>query len=107
MLINLMDNAIKYTPSGGSIRLTAERHSTLEGILVTVADSGVGISGKDLPHIFERYYRGDESRSGPGVGLGLPLVQGIIASHGGSVTVESMPGQGSKFHVFLPFDSRS
>jgi signal transduction histidine kinase len=107
VLINLIDNAIKYTPSGGSIRLTVESHSTLEGVLVTVADTGIGISGKDLPHIFERYYRGDESRSGPGVGLGLPLAQGIIKSHGGSVTVESRPGYGSMFHVFLPFDSHA
>jgi heavy metal sensor kinase len=106
-LINLMDNAIKYTPSGGSIRLTVERHSNLEGVLVSVADTGTGISGKDLPHIFERYYRGDESRSGPGVGLGLPLVQGVIESHGGSVTVESRLGRGSVFCVFLPFGSRT
>ena len=84
-----------------------ELHSSLEGILLMVADTGIGISGEDLPHIFERYYRGDESRSGPGVGLGLPLVQGIVKSHGGSVTVESRLGHGSTFRVFLPFDSQT
>lgn len=105
VLINLMDNAIKYTPSGGSIRLVVERQSNPEGVLVTVADTGSGISGEDLPHIFERYYRGDRSRSGPGIGLGLPLVQGIIKSHGGSVAVESETGRGTTFRVFLPSES--
>jgi heavy metal sensor kinase len=103
VLANLLDNAIKYTPAGGRIRLLVGLAPDHEGIAITVADTGIGVSEKDLPHIFERYYRGDKSRSGPGVGLGLPLVQGIVKAHGGHVSVESRPGEGAVFHVVLPF----
>lgn len=100
-LANLIDNALKYTPSGGSIKLCLEQDPQSSEILISVSDTGSGISEKDLPHVFERYYRGDKSRSGPGVGLGLPLVQGIVKSHNGRVTVESRPETGSTFRVFL------
>ncbi len=100
-LANLLDNAVKYTPTGGKIRLLTEANPLEEGVIVTVADTGAGISPRDLPNIFERYYRGDVSRSGPGIGLGLPLVQGIVNAHGGRITVESEPGLGTVFRVFL------
>lgn len=102
VLVNLLDNAIKFTPLGGHIQLHVEPDPTGREVIITVTDNGVGISDKDLPHIFERYYRSDRSRSGKGFGLGLPLVQGIVTSHGGRVTVTSQPLQGSSFKVFLP-----
>jgi signal transduction histidine kinase len=104
VMANLLDNALKYTSPGGRIRLSVEPHSQKRGILITVSDTGMGISEQDLPHIFERYYRSDKSRSGPGWGLGLPLVQGIVKAHGGLVEVESQLEVGSIFIVFLPFD---
>jgi signal transduction histidine kinase len=108
VLANLLDNAVKYTSSGGLVRILVEpAPKNGEEIAITVADTGIGISEKDIPHIFERYYRGDKSRSGPGAGLGLPLVQGIVESHGGRVSVESEPGKGSVFQVFLPVGGKS
>jgi len=106
MLANLLDNSLKYTPNGGQVRLHAECDPGGNGAFITVSDSGSGIPGKDLPHIFERYYRGDKSRSGPGVGLGLPFVQGIVNAHGGSIAVESQPGRGALFRVSLPCCSK-
>ena len=106
VVANLLDNALKYTPPGGHIRLTVEENTHPRGVVVTVSDTGAGIPEKDLPHIFERYYRGDKSRSGTGIGLGLPLVQGIVQAHGGSVSVESKPEEGATFRVFLPYDSK-
>jgi signal transduction histidine kinase len=106
VLANLLDNALKYTATGGRVRLSVEPDGRGAGTMVSVADDGVGIAEKDLPHIFERYYRGDENRSGPGAGLGLPLVQGVVEAHGGKVTVESELGKGSTFRVFLPRDMK-
>jgi signal transduction histidine kinase len=102
---NLLDNAIKYTSGGGHIMLSLDVDPTGEGIVITVADDGVGISEKDLPHIFERHYRGEKSlsRPGSGSGLGLTLVRGIVENHGGHVTVDSQLGKGCTFTVFLPF----
>jgi signal transduction histidine kinase len=101
-LANLLDNAVKYTPSGGSIMLAACKSPEGDEVVISAADSGPGISGKDLPHIFERYYRGDRSRSGSGAGLGLPLVQGIVKAHGGRLFVDSKEGEGSVFSIYLP-----
>jgi signal transduction histidine kinase len=102
VLANLVDNALKHTPKGGRVRLTLEGDRHGKGAFVSVADNGIGIAKRDLPYIFERYYRGDDSRSGPGAGLGLPLVLGIVEAHGGSVTVESELGKGAVFRIFLP-----
>ena len=103
VVVNLLDNAIKYTPNGGSIRLTARsqnNHAILE-----VADTGIGISAEALPHVFERFFRVDQARTGDagGAGLGLAIVKSICAAHGAEVEVESRPGQGSLFRVKLPF----
>ncbi len=101
MLANLVDNALKYTPSGGRIDLSVSRDREQNGVLLTVSDTGTGISEKDMPHIFERYYRGN-SRSGEGIGLGLPITHGIVKAHNGDITVASSPGEGTVFRVFFP-----
>jgi heavy metal sensor kinase len=100
MLSNLMDNAIKYTPSGG--RVTVSLTEKDARVLVSVKDTGCGISPPDLPRIFERFYRCDQSRSKPGIGLGLSLARAIARAHGGDITAASNPGQGSTFTVTLP-----
>jgi two-component system phosphate regulon sensor histidine kinase PhoR len=101
VLLNLLDNAIKYTPEGGSITIST---SEAEGMLkVDVRDTGIGIPEKDLPRIFERFYRVDAARSREqgGTGLGLAIVKHIVQQYGGSVSVESMPGKGSTFSFTL------
>jgi signal transduction histidine kinase len=100
VLANLVDNAIKYTPSGGLIRLTASRvDGTVE---VRVEDSGVGIPTDELPRVWDRLFRGDQSRSERGLGLGLSLVKAIVEAHGGSVSATSTVGQGSMFILRFP-----
>jgi len=97
ILINLLDNAIKFTPAGG--RITVEASDLGDQVRVDVKDSGVGIPPKDLTRIFERFYRVDTARSRElgGTGLGLSIVKHIVQAHGGSIAVESSPGKGSTF----------
>jgi signal transduction histidine kinase len=104
---NLIGNAIKFTPRGGSV--TVEMVATADGATITVADTGIGIDPEELPHIFERFYRGSRSNEarGSGSGLGLAIVQSIVEMHGGRVAVESRIGEGSRFTVSLPRDPRS
>ena len=97
---NLLENAIKYTPLGGSVMLTARAGSG--EVIVAVADSGGGIPAEDLPRIFERFYRVDKARSGKGYGLGLAITKDIVQAHGGSIRVESALGSGTRFTVRLP-----
>jgi signal transduction histidine kinase len=101
----LLDNAVKYTPSPGTIELRLEAID--ESALITVRDSGIGISAEDQPRIFERFYRADKARSRElgGAGLGLAIAEWIIAQHRGHVTVQSAPGQGSSFLVELPLQA--
>jgi len=99
-LSNLIDNAIKYTPDGGRVEIGAT-FAPLE-TRITVRDSGIGIDPDDMPHIWDRLYRGDKSRSQRGIGLGLSLVKAFVEAHGGTVTVDSTPGEGSLFTVTLP-----
>ncbi len=98
---NLLSNAIRYTPDGGAITLSVFREG--DWARLDVADTGIGIAPENLPHIFDRFYRVDKSRSraGGGTGLGLAIVKGIAEQHGGNVTVVSKPGQGSTFTVRL------
>ncbi|HUA84297.1 MAG TPA: HAMP domain-containing sensor histidine kinase [Bryobacteraceae bacterium] len=93
----LLDNAIKYSRDGGEVHLAAERSDS--HIVVTVADSGIGISAADLPHIFQRFYRADSARGDGGYGLGLSLAESIAKAHGAEIEVYSREGEGSVFRV--------
>ena len=106
MARNLVDNAVRYTPSGGSVEVRVREVSGRASI--TVRDTGVGIPGRDLPRIFERFYRVDRARSREtgGTGLGLAIVRHVAENHGGTVTVESELGSGSTFEVSLPTAAR-
>jgi signal transduction histidine kinase len=102
VLNNLLSNALRYSPDGGSIELTAQR--TKNGVKVSVSDTGEGINAEDLPKVFDRFYRGEKSRSRTtgGSGLGLAISRGLVHAHGGDITVESTPGRGSRFMFTLP-----
>ncbi len=100
LLSNLLDNAIKYTPPEGQVGILLEKQKDAPAVL-TVSDTGTGIEAKEMTHIFERFYRGDKSRSTEGTGLGLSLARAIARAHGGDITVESKPGKGSIFTVTL------
>jgi two-component system phosphate regulon sensor histidine kinase PhoR len=97
---NILHNAIKFTPSGGKIVVTSK--SNPEYVSVSFADTGIGISKEDLPHIFERFYKTDKSRAQTGTGLGLAIAKHIIQAHGGEIHVESETGKGSVFTFNLP-----
>ncbi len=108
ILLNLLDNAVKYTPSPGSIELAA--HVEAGQCVLRVRDSGTGIASEELPFIFERFYRVDKARTRPaagsgmgsGAGLGLSIVQALVEQNGGSMRVESAVGQGSVFEIRFP-----
>jgi two-component system phosphate regulon sensor histidine kinase PhoR len=108
VLINLIDNAIKYTPDGGRIVISAVERDGKE-IEVSVHDNGIGIPKEDLPRIFERFYRVDKGRSqeSGGTGLGLSIVKHLVQAHGGKVWVESRLREGSTFHFTLPIQKGS
>lgn len=103
VLINLLSNAMVYTPEGGTIKLAAGKG---EGgfIHIAISDSGKGIEEQDLEHIFDRFYRAERSRSRRlgGTGLGLAIARGFVEAHQGKIWAESTPGQGSTFHLLLP-----
>ena len=100
VLANLIDNALKYTGLGGRVLVSVE--DKLSHIKVSVADNGIGIKEHDLPHIFDRFYRADRSRSTCGNGLGLSLAHAFIKAHRGHIEVESSPDKGSTFRIVLP-----
>jgi heavy metal sensor kinase len=102
VIVNLLDNAIKYTPCGGSVLLKVAREGG--AAVLAVADNGTGIAADALPHVFERFYRADGSRSREqgGAGLGLSIVQSIGMAHGAQIDVSSEPGLGSTFRIRLP-----
>jgi two-component system phosphate regulon sensor histidine kinase PhoR len=104
-IVNLLDNAIKYSPPGQVIHLGAD--STKEGVVIQVRDHGCGIGREHLPRIFERFYRVDKARSRKlgGTGLGLAIVKHIAQAHGGRASVESAVGEGSTFFIYLPLGS--
>jgi len=102
VIVNLLQNAINYTPEEG--RITVRARKSAEGVEVSVSDTGTGIPPEDLPRIFERFYRVDKGRSRElgGTGLGLSIVKHIVEAHGGRLSVESKVGQGSRFAFILP-----
>jgi heavy metal sensor kinase len=106
LFLNILQNAVNYTVPGGSVKLSLSSHR--KNALVVVSDTGIGIPAEHLPHIFQRFYRADKSRSRAegGTGLGLAIARHIAEAHGGSIEVESHPGQGSRFKVTLPLDTR-
>jgi two-component system OmpR family sensor kinase/two-component system sensor histidine kinase BaeS len=101
VLGNLVTNALRHTPQGGCVTLSAVMRERL--VRVTIADTGTGIPPGDLPYIFERFWRGEKSRSrvGGGAGLGLAIAKQLVEMHGGTIGVESAPGKGSKFWFTL------
>ena len=103
--INLMQNAIKFTPSGGEIRVSAIEQNG--SIIVTVKDNGVGIADEDLGRIFERFYKSDRARAGGGTGLGLAIAKHIVQAHNGQIWVEHNEQRGSKFSFSVPISQNS
>ncbi|HTN76755.1 MAG TPA: HAMP domain-containing sensor histidine kinase, partial [Pirellulaceae bacterium] len=106
LLNNLFDNALKFTPPDGRITITLERDEQQRRAILKVQDTGFGISAEELPHIFERFYRGDRSRRRDqetrGTGLGLCICQSVVLSHRGTIDVSSTPGKGTTFTITLP-----
>jgi two-component system, OmpR family, sensor histidine kinase BaeS len=104
---NLVGNALRYTPAGGSVTLSASAAPGGESAVITVADTGTGIGAEHLPHIFDRFYRADVSRSREtgGSGLGLAITRHLIEAHGGTIEAHSTEGAGSTFTIRLPLSS--
>jgi two-component system, OmpR family, sensor kinase len=103
VLLNIVGNAVQYTPNGGAVNLSLNKQANQARIVVS--DTGPGIPPEDLPHIFERFYRGEKSRSRThhsGFGLGLSIAYWIVRSHGGSIDVSSREGQGTTFCIWIP-----
>jgi signal transduction histidine kinase len=101
-LLILMDNATKYTPRGGSVRVELSRSNGFA--VASVSDTGIGIGPEDIPHVFDRFWRADKARSREqgGAGLGLSIAKWIVDMHGGSISVESELGKGSVFAIRMP-----
>ena len=101
-LANLVENALRFTPPGGEVVL--QTGAVPGGLRVKVSDTGPGIAEADVPRVFDRFYRGEASRSRAtgGSGLGLAIVKGVVEAHGGSVGVETVPGRGTTFSFVLP-----
>ena len=100
VLVNLVHNAIKFTPPGSEVSLTAAAEGTF--VRFSVHDTGAGIPEEELGRIFERFYKADRARSGGGTGLGLSIARHIVEAHGGRIWAESEEGRGSTFHFTIP-----
>lgn len=103
LFVVLLDNAIKYSPRGKEVSLTSEKKD--DAVMISVVNEGIGISGEDLPHLFNRFYRADKSRTkvdASGYGLGLSIAKQIVEKHRGSIEVKSEAGKGSIFSILLP-----
>jgi signal transduction histidine kinase len=104
-LAHLLENAAQYSPRGSTITVTHE--VTTDGLQMSVDDEGAGIGAKDGPHLFERFYRGSEAhRHAGGTGMGLAIVQGLLAAQGGRVWAEDRAGRGARFSIFVPAEGR-
>jgi signal transduction histidine kinase len=104
VMTNLLGNAIKYSPSGGSITVKAQVKDS--ELLVQVGDHGTGIPKKAIPHVFEKFYRAKDSMAVGGTGLGLYITKQIIEAHGGRIWVESKPNKGATFYFTIPKPTR-
>jgi signal transduction histidine kinase len=104
LFLNILDNALKYTLPGGKVSVEIGQEDNEAKI--TFADEGIGIAGNDLPHIFNRFFRGDKARSNSSFGLGLSIAKSIVEVHKGRIEVESELNKGSTFIIFLPLASR-
>ena len=106
VLINILANAVKYTPDGGEIGITAKAEPNF--VAITVKDNGMGIPKEDQPRIFERFYRVEKARTSDtgGTGLGLAIAKEIVDAHGGSISLESEPGKGTTVCVRLPYNAK-
>jgi two-component system phosphate regulon sensor histidine kinase PhoR len=105
VVINLVHNAIKFTPPAGKVEVSVERRGDFAAIVV--ADTGVGLAPSEVPRLFERFYKADRSRATSGTGLGLAIVKHLVQAHRGRITAESPGvGQGATFTVLLPLDLR-
>jgi two-component system phosphate regulon sensor histidine kinase PhoR len=100
LMVNLLHNAIKFTPAGG--RITVSSRLDGDAVIMAIADSGAGIAREDLPHVFERFYKGDKARAEEGTGMGLAIAKHIVEAHGGRIRAESEEGKGSTFSFSLP-----
>ena len=103
IILNLLTNALKYSPPASSVLLRAQHHD--DTVVVLMTDNGPGIAPEDLPHLFERYYRGKSGPRAEGVGLGLYITKNLVDAHGGRIWVESEVGKGSTFAFTLPLAS--
>ena len=105
VLGNLISNAFKFTPRGGRVALSVDPVDGM--VVITVADTGAGISAAQLPHIFDKFYQADNQAqaASKGTGLGLAIAKEIVEAHGGETTVESMVGEGTTFVVTLPIEA--
>jgi two-component system phosphate regulon sensor histidine kinase PhoR len=105
VITNLVHNAIKFTPSGGKAIISAKPER--DSVVVSVCDTGIGISKEDLPHVFERFYKADKARAGGGTGLGLAIAKHVVQAHGGNIWAQSEEGKGSTFSFSLPLQTGS
>ncbi len=103
--LNIIENAVRYNAEGGSVSVSAKADSGRA--ILTVADTGIGLKRDELDRIFERFYRADAVRGTDGTGLGLSIVKAVVESHGGTITVESEPGRGSRFIIVLPIGRKT
>ncbi len=105
VLLNLLTNAIKYSPGGGEIVVRVDDNPAERHVCISVRDNGMGIAPEELPRLFSRFYRAEQSlTASEGLGLGLYIARSLVTAHGGRISVESLPGQGSTFSVTLPYD---
>ena len=106
IVLNLLSNALKFTPAGGCVAIAARPDGN--SVLITVSDTGVGIAARDLPRLGDPFFqaRASYDRPSDGTGLGLSVVRGLVGLHGGTIAIESAPGQGTRVSVRLPLDCR-